>query len=112
MYTTFEALGRETVVIWIDGDLDAYAAPEFKAQLFAALDGGFDRVVLEMSECGLVDSTGLGVLVAGLKHARGRRVAIASARPEVRRVLEIVGLDRVLPLYGSRTEALRRSQPA
>ena len=111
MHTTFEAFGRETVVIWVDGDLDAYTAPEFKRQLFAALDSGFDRVVLEMSECGLVDSTGLGVLVAGLKHAHGRAVVMASAGPELRRVLEIVGLDRVLPQYGSRTEALRRPQP-
>lgn len=112
MHTVFEALGRETVVIWISGDLDAFTAPELKAQLFAALDSGFDRVVLEMSECELVDSTGLGVLVAGLKHARGRRVVMASASPELRRVLEIVGLDRVLPQVGSRTEALRRPQPA
>jgi anti-sigma B factor antagonist len=112
MHTVFEALGRETVVIWISGDLDAFTAPELKAQLFAALDSGFDRVVLEMSECELVDSTGLGVLVAGLKHARGRDVVMASASPELRRVLEIVGLDRVLPQFGSRTEALRRPQPA
>jgi hypothetical protein len=30
----------------------------------------------------------------------------------VRRVLEVVGLDRVLPVYGSRTEALRTPQPS
>jgi anti-sigma B factor antagonist len=109
MHTTFEAFGRETVVIWISGDLDAFTAPELKTQLFAALDSGFDRVVLEMSDCELVDSTGLGVLVAGLKRARGRRMVMASAGPELRRVLEIVGLDRVLPQYASRTEALSRS---
>ena len=108
MHTTFEAFGRETVVIWINGDLDAFTAPALKTQLFSALDSGFDRVVLEMSECELVDSTGLGVLVAGLKHAHGRSVVMASAGPELRRVLEIVGLDRVLPQYASRTEALSR----
>jgi anti-sigma B factor antagonist len=112
MHTMFEALGRGTVVIWVDGDLDAFTAPEFKSQLFAALDSGFERVVLEMSECEFVDSTGLGVLVASLKHARGRTMALASPSPEVRRVLEIVGLDRVLPVYGSRTEALRTPQPS
>ena len=111
MHTMLEALGRETVVIWISGDLDAFTAGELKTQLFAALDSGFDQVVLEMSECELVDSTGLGVLVACVKHARGRRLVMASATPEVRRVLEIVGLDRVLPQYGSRTAALRRPQP-
>jgi anti-sigma B factor antagonist len=112
MHTTLEALGRDTVVIRVHGDLDAFAAPELKMQLFAALDTGFDRVVLEMSECDFVDSTGLGVLVAGLKRARGREVVMACPTPDVLRVLEIVGLDRVLPVCGSRAEALRRVRSA
>ncbi|HTX70844.1 MAG TPA: STAS domain-containing protein [Thermoleophilia bacterium] len=112
MHTTFEALGSDTVVIWVHGDLDAFSAPDLKQQLFAALDNGFRRVVLEMSACGFVDSTGLGVLVSGLKRAGGRDVVMAAPSPEVRRVLEIVGLDRVLPLCTSRAEALRQSPSA
>jgi anti-sigma B factor antagonist len=107
MHTTFEAYGAGTVVIGVRGDLDVDSAPDLKRQLFSALDAGFDHVVLEMSGCELLDSTGLGVLVAGLKRARGREVAIAAPSLELRRVLEVVGLDRVLPLYQTRGEALR-----
>jgi anti-sigma B factor antagonist len=108
MHTTFEAFGSDTVVIWVHGDLDAFAAPDLKKQLFAALDSGFQRVVLEMSQCEFVDSTGLGVLVAALKHARGREVVLASPSPDLRRVLGIVGLDRLVPLCASRAEAIER----
>jgi anti-sigma B factor antagonist len=109
MYTTFEALGRDTVVIWVNGDLDAFSAPDLKRQVFAALDSGFRRIVLEMSECGIVDSTGLGVLVAGVRRAHGRDVVLAAPSPELRHVLGVLGLDRVLPLYATRYEALERA---
>ena len=109
MHTTFEALDRDTVVIWVNGDLDAFSAPDLKRQVFAALDCGFRRIVLEMSECGIVDSTGLGVLVAGVRRAQGSDVVLAA--PSARNCdtcSEWVGLDRVLPLYDTRSEALAR----
>jgi anti-sigma B factor antagonist len=109
MHTSYEAPGADlgTVVIRIEGELDAFAAPDLKQQLFACLDSGFNRLILEMSACTFVDSTGLGVLVAALKHARGRELALAGPNPEIRRILQVVGLDRVLPLYDSPSEALR-----
>jgi len=109
MHTSYEAPSADldAVVIRIEGELDAFAAPDLKQQLFACFDSGFNRLILEMSACTFVDSTGLGVLVAVLKHARGRELALAAPNPEIRRILQIVGLDRMLRLYESPTEALR-----
>ena len=56
-----------------------------------------------------IDSTGLGVLVAGLKRARGRELSVVSDDDGLRRVFRIVGLDRVLTLYRTQAEALRRT---
>lgn len=107
MHTTYEALGSDTVVIRVDGELDVLTAPDLKEQLLACLESGFTRLVVEMSGCPSIDSTGLGVLVGAAKRARGRELALAAPAPEVRHILQVVGLDHVLPLYGSVSEALR-----
>ena len=97
------------VVISVCGDVDAFAAPALKEQLFACIDSGADRVVVDMTASAFIDSTGLGVLVAGLKRARGRELSIVSDDDGLRRIIRIVGLDRVLSLYRTRAEALRRT---
>lgn len=87
--------------------LDAAAAPGFKAQASAAFAHRPRRAVIDLSDVEFVDSTGLGVLVSVLKmmDAQGA-IAVAGARPTVRRLFEITRLDRVLPLYFDRAEAL------
>jgi anti-sigma B factor antagonist len=109
MHTMFEAPSADTAVVRVRGDLDAYTASDLRQQLFAALDSGFRRLVLDMSECAFVDSTGLGVIVVALKRVRGGALVIVSPSPELRRVLRIVGLDRVLPTFASSAEAMRRA---
>lgn len=113
MHTSYEAVPADldAVVIRIEGELEAFGAPDLKQQLFACLDSGFSRLILDMSACTFVDSTGLSVLVDALKHAGGCELALAAVSPEISHILHIVGLDHVLPPYDSPTEALRHRQP-
>ena len=107
MKTSFASADKSVVVISVSGDVDAFAAPELKEQLFACLDCGAERVIVDMSASAFIDSTGLGVLVAGLKRARGRELSVVSDDAGLRRIFHIVGLDRVFSLYRTRPEALR-----
>jgi anti-sigma B factor antagonist len=109
METSLESVGRGAVVISVCGDVDAYAAPALKERLFAGIDSGADRIVIDMTASTLLDSTGLGVLVAGLKRARGRELSIASDDDDLRRIFRIVGLDRAFSMYRTREDALRRT---
>jgi anti-sigma B factor antagonist len=109
METSLESAGQSVVVISVGGDLDAFAAPALKEQLFTCIDSGAERVVVDMTASTFIDSTGLGVLVAGLKRARGREISIVSDDDGLRRIIRIVGLDRVLLLYRTQAEALRRT---
>jgi anti-sigma B factor antagonist len=109
METSFESVGQGVMVISVSGDVDAFAAPVLKEQLFSCIDGGADRVVIDMSGSEFIDSTGLGVLVAGLKRARGRELSVVSDDASLRRVFRIVGLDRVFTMYTTRREALQRT---
>lgn len=55
-----------------------------------------------------MDSSGLGVLVAGLKRAReaGGEMALVCREGPTYKVLAITGLDRVFPIYDSVDDAV------
>ncbi|MGH9297850.1 MAG: STAS domain-containing protein, partial [Acidimicrobiales bacterium] len=68
---------------------------------------------LDMSGVPFIDSTCLGVLLGAMRHANGGRggMRVASARPRVRRAIEIAALDEQLPLYAT-VEAAVADRPA
>jgi anti-sigma B factor antagonist len=55
-----------------------------------------------------VDSTSLAVLVSGTKLLRERegQLSVVAANQDIVRLFEITGLDRVLRIYPSRSDAL------
>ena len=114
MDTSCESAAEGVIVLSVRGDVDAFSAPELKEQLFACLDCGDYRLIIDMTGSDFIDSTGLGVLVAGVKHARGREIAIVSDAGSLRHIFGIVGLDKVFALYHTRQEAVRAAegQPA
>ena len=64
--------------------------------------------MIDLSEVGFIDSTGLGVLVSTLKHVRevdGRLDLVVSA-PRVLKVFSITGLDAVISLHATLDEAI------
>ncbi|GAB6876201.1 STAS domain-containing protein [Thermaerobacter litoralis] len=74
----------------LNGDLDFERAERIAAAL-GRYSGG--PVILDLSRCQFIDSTGIGVLVDALRSyaARGIEVTAVRVRPAVFEVLEIVG---------------------
>jgi anti-sigma B factor antagonist len=95
-------------VLTVHGDADLHAAPELRERITAAIDGGANTVVLDLSDVAFVDSMALGVLLGGMKRARARggELRLVVPAPDIRRIFEITLLDRVIPLDGTRLEAL------
>jgi anti-sigma B factor antagonist len=89
------------------GEVDVSSAPQLSEQL-AALPTGASRAVVDLSEVTFIDSTGLGVLVAGWKRldASGSKLDLVVTRPQVAKVLEVTGLDSVFRIFASLDEAL------
>lgn len=110
--TTFrideERPGGGAVVLAMHGDADLHAAPMLSSRLDGAIDGGAPGIVVDLSDVPFLDSTALGVLVAGMKRLRAtrRQLRLVAPRAEVRRLLELTLLDRVLAIDASRDEAL------
>ena len=95
-----ERHGNDTVYVTVVGEVDLYSAPE----LDRALHESTQRLVVDLTDCGFIDSTALGVLVAA--QARTGRLDLIAPGLEVRRTLEITGLDRILTVHESRSSAL------
>jgi len=103
-----EQLGERTHVIALAGEVDLYTAPELKQELLNAIAGGAKEVIVDLSETTFIDSTTLGVLVGGVKRLRpnGGRLSVVCSDPNITKIFEITGLDRVFPIYPTRAEAL------
>ena len=97
-----------TVVLAIRGEADLHVAPDLRERINAAIADGADELVLDLSETTFVDSMTLGVLLGAMKRLRGRggQLRLVVTRPDLRRIFEITLLDKVLPLYETRAEAL------
>jgi anti-sigma B factor antagonist len=98
----------DTHVIELGGEVDLYTAPEFKERMLQVIDDGRTRVVVDLSQATFIDSTTLGVLVGGVKRLRpsGGSLALVCSDPNITKIFEITGLDRVFPIHPSREEAL------
>lgn len=100
--------GAATVVT-VSGKLDAVTAPVFEKSLRELVDGGAERVVVDLAELDYVSSAGLrALLVMGkLLTARGGRSCIANARGNVLSVFEMSGFATLFRLSASLQAALR-----
>lgn len=99
--TTREAGDR--TVIDVEGEVDVFTAPKLRETIIGAINDGKDRLIVNLSGVDFMDSTGLGVLVGGLKRVKERNgeLAIAGAQGTVLRVLNVTGLNAVFPLHDS-----------
>ena len=98
----------QVVVVRLQGELDIRSARPFKAAVFAGIAEGATRVIVDLGEVVFVDSTALGVVASGVRSidAQGGTLDVVCGDENITRLFEITGLDRVLQIYPSRTEAL------
>jgi anti-sigma B factor antagonist len=94
------------VVVRTAGELDLYNADELRRTLGEVCARTPERVVVDLSELSFIDSTGLGVLVEGCAKLPNRALLLAAPQREIRRALEITGLDRHFGVYDTVEEAL------
>jgi anti-sigma B factor antagonist len=87
------------LVLRIGGELDAATRARVEPAIVAAMTTA-SSVVLDLSELTFCDSSGIAMFIAAHEQANknGTRLAIRHPRPPVRRVIELTGLDTVIPL--------------
>ena len=85
-------------VISVIGELDFHSAPRLREQILNVLNAGVGDLVIDLGEMDFVDSSGLGVLVMGLKRMRECHGSFQLRSPtrNTSKVLEISGLSKLL----------------
>lgn len=91
----------DVVVVEVGGDLDVQTGPALREELYALAAQGEADVVLDLSRVGFLDSSGLGVLVGGLKRMRASQgsLRLAGCTAAVADVLNLTGLNRVFLMF-------------
>lgn len=84
----------EVRVLLVRGEVDMESAPRLLAEIGKAL-GGTSILKVRLSEVPYLDSSGLAVLIQGLKEAKEKRVDFRLDAPSeaVRSVLALASLD-------------------
>ena len=105
---TREELAPDTHLITVVGEIHVSTAPRFSEELGRTIESGSPTIVLDLSDVDFIDSTGLSVLLNGLRRVtrqRGRMVLVAT-NPTVLRLFEITRLDSTFDIRATRAEAL------
>jgi anti-sigma B factor antagonist len=105
-----EVLGPigDCAVLAIAGEVDLDTAPHVRERLADLADKGIRHVIADLTGVEFLDSTGLGVLVGGLKRLRsnGGSLTLVIGSDRIVRIFRITGLIAVLPPSPSVSEAI------
>ncbi|MCC6306083.1 MAG: STAS domain-containing protein [Rhodobacteraceae bacterium] len=99
----------DTLVVGVEAArIDAAVAIEFKEGMRALVEGPWPVVLLDLGRVEFLDSSGLGAVVAVLKHlAPARRLELAALGPTVAKVFRLTRMDGVFTIHPAVPEALR-----
>jgi len=104
----------ETYVVEVVGELDVYTAPLLRTTLSDVIDEGGLRLILDFTAVSFICSVTLGVIIAAIRRLRDRggslRVA-ADPSGAIRKIIDIVGWEDILPLYESVASAIESDRP-
>jgi anti-sigma B factor antagonist len=99
--------GDYLIVNLRDKRLDAVIAVSFREAMFERIEQGQRKIVLDLSNVGFLDSSGLGAVVAVLKHLGQKgSLCLCGVTPAVMAVLRLTRMDRVFKMFPSRAAAL------
>ena len=90
------------------GSLDISNALQMRQALMDAISAECSQVAVNLRDLYFVDSSGLAVLVQGLKRAREHHgnLCLYSLQPSVRMILELTRFDKLFEIFVSEAEAL------
>lgn len=91
------------VVVAVRGEIDMATAPRLRERLMVLASQGTQDVVVDLEGVDFLDSTGIGVLIGGMKRQRGLDgdLTLVCTRPRILKVFEITGLNQAFSIYES-----------
>ena len=95
-------------VIDVQGEIDMYTAPRLRELLIDLVSKGSYHLVVNLDKVGFLDSTGLGVLVGGLKRVRAHdgSLELVCTQQPILKIFRITGLTEVFGVYETVDQAI------
>ena len=101
-------------VITVEGEIDVYTAPKLREKLIDLVNKGKFHLLVDMEKVEFLDSTGLGVLVGGLKRVRAHdgSLELVCTQERILKIFRITGLTKVFGIHDSIAEAEEKRKGA
>ena len=98
---------ERTYVVAVAGELDLYSTPRLATAL-EAISTDAPGVVLDLDGVGFLDSSGLGAILLAVRRLReaGGDMALVANAEATTKLLGMVGVDRVVPVFEATEQAL------
>lgn len=93
----------------VHGELDMDTAPELERGLEQALSESETSIMLDLSACEFIDSTGIALIVRTwqqIEEEEGRKLVLCCNNHQVRRLLKITGVEGSISMHEQRDAAL------
>lgn len=97
-----------TISLDLEGEVDVYTAPELRQAIMAQAESNTPRVLVNLEKVEYLDSTGLGILIGGVKRLKevGGALVLVGPSPRIRRLFEITQLNTIFRITDTEAEAL------
>lgn len=97
-----------TLIVSVNGRLDAASSPDFDRKLGLIMDEGETSLVFDMKELEYISSAGLRsfLILAKKLKAKSGKIALASLQDIVHQVFDISGFNQIISVFDSVEEAL------
>ena len=102
---------NDHTIVEVGGEIDVYTAPKLREQIIELVEAGQYHLIVDLEKVEFLDSTGLGVLVGGLKRVRGHdgSLQLVCTQERLLKIFRITGLSKVFAIHGSQSDALAAS---
>ena len=99
----------DAVILALSGKLDATTAKTFEDKILGVINSGAQRLVVDLSLLEYVSSSGLRVFLLAAKRLQGTdgKIVLCALQDQIRQVFDLAGFSSILPIYGSRDEAIK-----
>jgi anti-anti-sigma factor len=87
----------------------AKEAGEFKTLLLSKINNSTKKILIDLSDCEYMNSSFLGTIIFIYKtlSESGGQLKLVTSNTDIKILLEITGVDKLIEAYGTKKEALK-----
>lgn len=100
----------DILLVRVFGEFDLCSADHCRQEIDERLKAeGAKGILFDLEGVSFIDSSGLGVILGRYRKTKenGGMVAISNVAPRLKKLLELSGITRLIPVYSDTSQALK-----